>query len=135
MLEDRETPGSFRLKQLPPVPKVVLSVHLHEDYWLNPSAGQNQLPYSGQAAMAADVQRAAQWNVPLYVGEFYAFDATSNQSGGKQPDQNWMSDTAAFLKYAKDNDIGWAYWAWIQKSNPTVQPWATPEVQAALQNG
>ncbi len=135
MLEDRETPGTFKATALPPVPNLVLSVHLHEDYWSGPSAGQTQLPFSGQATLAADVQRANQLNVPLYVGEFYAFDATANQSGAKQPDQSWMADTAAFLKYAKDNDISWTYWAWIQKSDPTTQPEVTPEVQAALRSG
>jgi hypothetical protein len=135
MLEDRETPGSFKVSSPPPVPNIVLSVHLHEDYWSAPTAGQSPLPFSGQAALAADLQRATQWNVPLYVGEFYAFDATGNQNGNKQSDQNWQADTAAFLKYAKDNNIGWTYWAWIQKSDPTVQPEITAAVQAALRNG
>jgi hypothetical protein len=135
MLEDRETPGSFRAAQPPPVPNVVLSVHLHEDYWSSPSAGQAQLPFNGQAALTADLQRATQWNVPLFVGEFYAFDATGNQNGNKQPDQNWTGDTAAFLKFARTNDIGWTYWAWIQKVNPTAQPEVTPAVQAALRAG
>jgi aryl-phospho-beta-D-glucosidase BglC (GH1 family) len=135
MLEDRETPGSFKLTHLPSVSNVVLSIHLHEDYWTAPSAGQNQLPTGGQAALAANVARAQAWNVPLYIGEFYAFDATGNQNGNKQPDGNWASDTAKFLSYAKSNNIGWAYWAWIQKTNPLNQPEVTPAVQAALQAG
>lgn len=135
MLEDRETPGAFKLTRLPPVPELVLSIHLHEDYWAAPSAGQNELPTSGQAALAVNVARAQSWNVPLFVGEFYAFDATGNQNGNKQPDQNWSSDTAKFLAYAKDNNIGWAYWAWIQKADPQAQPEVTQAVQAALQAG
>jgi aryl-phospho-beta-D-glucosidase BglC (GH1 family) len=135
MLEDRETPGAFRVTQLPQVPNVVLSVHLHEDYWSDPSPGQSQLPTGGEAALAADLSRAQTFNVPLYVGEFYAFDATGNQNGNKQPDQSWMSDTAKFLAYAKQNDISWTYWAWIQKENPEVQPEVTPDVQAALRGG
>ena len=135
MLEDRETPGSFRVTSLPQVPNVVLSVHLHEDYWSTPSAGQSPLPFSGQAALQADLQRADGWGVPLYVGEFYAFDATKNQNGNKQLDQNWMNDTAKFLSFAKQNGIGWTYWAWIQKADPTNQPFVTPAVQAALRGG
>jgi aryl-phospho-beta-D-glucosidase BglC (GH1 family) len=135
MLEDEADPGSFRLTQLPPVPNVVLSVHLHEDYWSTPSSSQSPLPVTGQEALTADFQRATQWNVPLYVGEFYAFDATQNQSADRQPDQNWAADTAAFLGFAAQHDISWSYWAWIQKSDPQIQPEVTAAVQAALQSG
>jgi hypothetical protein len=135
MLDDEGHPGSFRLTQLPPVPNLVLSVHLHEDYWAAPSSLQSRLPVSGLEALTANVQRAARWNVPLYVGEFYAFDATGNQSSDHQPDQNWAADTAAFLNFAAQHDISWSYWAWIQKSDPEVQPEVTAAIQAALQNG
>ncbi|MGO8872567.1 MAG: glycoside hydrolase family 5 protein [Acidimicrobiales bacterium] len=135
MLEDEDDPGSFRVTQMPPVANLVLSVHLHEDYWTAPSSLQSPLPISGQDALTADLQRATQWKVPLYVGEFYAFDATQNQSGDHQPDQNWVDDTASFLSFAKQNDISWSYWAWIQKSDPEVQPEVTAAVQAALQHG
>ncbi len=135
MLEDEDDPGSFRLTQLPPVPNLVLSVHLHEDYWSTPSATQSASPLSGQEALAADLQRATQWNVPLYVGEFYAFDATQNQDGDHEPDQDWVGDTAAFLDFADQHDISWSYWAWIQKSDPEVQPEVTAAVLAALHHG
>jgi hypothetical protein len=135
VLEDEADPGSFRVTQLPPVPNLVLSVHLHEDYWTAPSSLQSPLPVTAQEALTADVQRAVQWNVPLYVGEFYAFDATGNQSGNRQPDQNWSADTAAFLDFAAQHDVSWSYWAWIQKVDPAVQPEVTAAVQAALQHG
>ena len=135
VLEDEDEPGSFRVTQLPPVANLVLSVHLHEDYWAAPSAQQSTLPVSAQDALTADVQRAARWNVPLYVGEFYAFDATGNQSGDRQPDGNWSADTAAFLGFAARHDVSWSYWAWIQKVDPAVQPEVTAAVQSALQHG
>ncbi|MBV8463172.1 MAG: cellulase family glycosylhydrolase [Acidimicrobiales bacterium] len=135
MLEDRETPGSFHLHSLPDVPNVVLSVHLHEDYWTTPGPGQTTLPVSGEQAMTASYQRAVQWNVPLWVGEFYAFDAIGNQNGNKQPDANWTADTASALTYFRQNAIGWAYWSWIQKKNPASQPEITPALLTALQQG
>jgi aryl-phospho-beta-D-glucosidase BglC (GH1 family) len=134
MVEDEDDPGSFRVTRLPPVPNLVLSVHLHEDYWSAPSSLQTPSAVTAQEALTADVQRAAQWNVPLYVGEFYAFDATGNQSGDRQPDQNWSADTAAFLAYTAQHDVGWSYWAWIQKVDPTEQPEVTAGIQAALRH-
>ena len=135
MVEDKGDPGSFRVTRLPPVPNLVYSIHLHEDYWAAPSPQQSPLPVTAQETLTTNFQRAAQWNVPLYVGEFYAFDATQNQSGDHQPDQNWVGDTAAFLDFAKQHDISWTYWAWIQKSHSEVQPEVTPAIQAALQPG
>lgn len=135
MLEDRETPGSYHLHSLPDVPNVVLSIHLHQDYWSAPSAGQTALPVNGQQVMADAVQRARTWNVPLWVGEFYAFDATGNQNGNKQPDASWMADTSSALNFFRQNDIGWAYWAWVQSVHPENQSELTPDVLTALQGG
>lgn len=132
IVEDKDDPGSFELTQLPPVTNIVLSIHLHEDYWSAPTAGQLPLPYTGQQALEANVERSQQWDVPLYVGEFYAFDGTGNQSGGKQPDVDWVADTASFVSYCRDNGISWTFWAWTQKKNPETQPEFTPSVQNAL---
>jgi len=132
MLEDKDDPGSYLLSQLPAVPNVMLSTHLHEDYWTAPSAGQTPLPISGQAALQANVQRAAQFNVPLYIGEFYVFDGTGSQSKKRQADANWVSDTAAFVNFCRQNDISWSFWAWVQKIHPEAQASLTPAAISAL---
>ena len=135
ILEDREQPASFELHSLPPVANVVLSIHLHQDYWSQPSAGQVPLPVSGAAVLMANEARAKQWDVPLYVGEFYGFDSVGNQNGNNQPDGNFVQDTASFLTYAQGNGVGWTYWSWIQKKNPAKQPDLPASVVNALVGG
>jgi hypothetical protein len=132
LLEDKADPGTYELTALPDLPNIVLSIHLHEDYWSSPAAGQSVLPVSGQAALSANDERAARWDVPLYVGEFYAFDVTGNQNGLKTADANWAADTAAFLSYCRANDISWSYWSWVHKVDWMAQPSLPPTVLGAL---
>jgi aryl-phospho-beta-D-glucosidase BglC (GH1 family) len=132
ILEDKDDPGTFELTRLPDVPNVVLSIHLHEDYWTTPGADQQTLPYSGQDALAANVQRARTWDVPLYVGEFYAFDGTGSQGSQRQPDPNWFADTKAFVASSSEQGVSWSFWSWTQKADPAVQPELTPDALAAL---
>lgn len=133
ILEDKEDPGSYLLTKLPNVPNIVLSTHLHQDYWTVPTAGQKSLHYGGQAALEANVVRSVQFNVPLYIGEFYAFDGANTQSTNSQTDATWVRDTASFLTYARQHDISWVYWSWVQKKkHPEIQSTFPPTVQAAL---
>ncbi len=132
LLEDKDDPGTFELTKLPDVPNVVLSVHLHEDYWSTKGADQETLPYSAEEALTANVQRADNWDVPLYVGEFYAFDGTGSQGSLRQPDPNWVSDTKAFVTYCREQGVSWAFWSWTQKQNPAIQPELTSDALAAL---
>lgn len=132
ILEDKENPGSYLLTSLPPVSGLVLSIHLHEDYWTSPTGGQSPLPYSGQAVLEANLARATQWNVPLYVGEFYGFDGLGNQNGLRQADANYLADTRSFVTYCAEHDISWTYWTWTQKRNFEEQPEITPPMVAAL---
>jgi Cellulase (glycosyl hydrolase family 5) len=136
IVEDRDDPSMYQVTQLPPVPDVVLSIHLHEDYWSGPGNGQPTLPYSASQALAANVQRSTGWNVPLYIGEFYAFDGAGVQEAGKnQPDSNYVADTASFLNYARQHSVSWTYWAWIAGSHrrsTTAQPWLPQPVVKAI---
>jgi hypothetical protein len=90
------------------------------------------LPYPGQVVLADNYQRAARWGVPLYVGEFYAFDITGNQNGARTADAGWAADTAAFLAYCTSHDISWSYWSWIHQVDWTSQPSLPPAVLEAL---
>ena len=79
---------------------------------------------------------SASWNVPLYIGEFYAFDGAGVQEVGKnQPDANYVADTASFLSYARMHSVSWTYWAWISGSHrrsSTAQPWLPQPVVRAI---
>ena len=132
ILEDKEDPGTYLLSQVPNVPNVVLSTHLHQDYWTAPTAGQKPLAFSGQAALEANVQRSVQFNVPLYIGEFYVFDGTNSQNKNSQADATWVSDTASFLAYARQHDLSWAFWSWLQKKHPEIQPTFSSAAHSAL---
>jgi hypothetical protein len=136
IVEDKDDPGTFELTQLPKVPNVVLSIHLHEDYWKVPGAGQVPLPYSAESALAANVARAQHFGVPLYVGEFYAFDASGVQPAlSHQRDANFAVDTRAFSAYAADHDVSWTFWAWIQRKDFSHQTALSGGVSSALASG
>ena len=47
--------------------------------------------------------RAAAWNVPMWIGEFTAFGYTSPIV----PSPRWQTDLRAFLAYCRDRNIGW----------------------------
>ncbi len=120
ILEDKQDPGTYELTRLPKVPNLVLSIHLHEDYWTQPSPGQAALPYSASSVLAANVARARDLDVPLYVGEFYAFDANGVQPT-HQRDANYVGDIKDFTTYAAQHDVSWTFWAWIQQRRFTNQ--------------
>lgn len=97
------------------LPNAVYSTHYYPDSW-----GQGNLPGSckplpspsGQATMMAYQQRAAQFDQPLYIGEFDGFRLT--REGKKcrllQSVSGASNDLLSLMTYAKDNAISWSLW-------------------------
>jgi hypothetical protein len=135
VLEDRDGPGTFAVTSLPRVPGIVLSVHLKESNWNDPSQQQPGQEYSGLQAVTADLRRSETLGVPLYVGEFYAFDGVHSQANSIKQDTAWQQDTAAFLQFAAVHHVSWTYWAFLQKAHPRRQPYISPALIRILQNG
>jgi endoglycosylceramidase len=82
----------------PDLPNAVYSAHFYQNNWA-PDGAYRMKVYS---------RRARSWNLPFWVGEFRTFGYTSHQA----PVPGWEGDVAAFTRFCKQNDIGWAVWSY-----------------------
>jgi cellulase (glycosyl hydrolase family 5) len=76
----------------PPFDNQVYELHAYGQGW---SEAKLLLDFSWKQAM--------EWRMPLFLGEFSAFGATS--PGGGLP--NWQEETRQMLDYMKERGIGW----------------------------
>jgi hypothetical protein len=85
--------GTFALDAPPPFAGVVYSFHLYVPSW----------EAEGLPRMKAYAERAARWDVPLYVGEFDAFGYSSPYTVGPA----WHADLDRMFAYCRDRSISW----------------------------
>lgn len=85
--------GTFALSRPPPFAGVVYSFHLYVPSWVP----------AGLPRVRAYAERAARWNVPLYIGEFDAFGYSSPYTVGPA----WHADLDRMLAYCRDRSISW----------------------------
>jgi hypothetical protein len=114
-------PGTLALAAPPDFPNEVYEFHLYEPAWQPQGLSRAQLY----------VQRAEQWNVPLWLGEFDAFFYASRLP----PDPNWMSDTRDMLTYLQERGVGWALWQYSGGALLTPQGEPKPGLLMVLQEG
>ncbi len=93
--------GVFASNQPPPFPNAVYSFHVYKPDWS-----------SFEPTAAAYVGHAGPWNVPMWMGEFNAFNADSVASGIPFRDRNWRGDTQALMAYLRGRNVGWAYFSY-----------------------
>jgi hypothetical protein len=86
--------GLFGLTSPPPFSGEVYSFHLYTSDWIP----------DGLARVQDYYQRAAAWNVPLWIGEFDVFHYASPGVA----DPNWQRDLQEMLAYCQARDIGWS---------------------------
>ena len=79
----------------PDLPNVVMSAHWYPTEWKSDE---------GLDRLERYVDRAGEWDVPLWIGEFNAFRYTSGRSDELL---SWAGDLKKFLAYAKKNHVGW----------------------------
>src|SRR5439155_12658308 len=84
--------GSFLLPTRPDIPNAVYSVHLYGDW---------------QGHLALYERRAKQWRMPIWVGEFGAFEWDGVGPAGAAP-----ARVRALLDSLRARGIGWAYWSY-----------------------
>ncbi|HCO02960.1 MAG TPA: hypothetical protein DIT48_06285 [Actinobacteria bacterium] len=96
--------NAFSLTGKPDLPNAVYSAHFYQNDWLP----------DGAYRMRVYLRRARTWDLPLWVGEFTTFGYTSHHA----PVPGWQADVAGFLKFCRQNDIGWTVWSY----NPTKFP-------------
>jgi hypothetical protein len=114
-------PGTLALSAPPPFRNEVYEFHLYEPVWRPQGLDRAQV-YT---------QRAAQWNVPLWLGEFDAFFYASRLP----PDPNWMSDTQDMLSYLREHGVGWALWQYSRGALLTPHGDPKPGLLEVLQSG
>lgn len=107
--------GEFTLTNPPSFSNVVYDFHLYP----RPSKGQTFLE-TIQNGTNAFWDRAKKWNVPLWMGEFNAFDGGANTTDPTLPnDPNWQNDLKWMMDYYKQQGIGWNFLA-FKSSNSLV---------------
>jgi len=90
--------AGIQLTSLPALPNVIYSWHFYPSSWA-----------AGRAELGAHLAHARARGVPLWLGEFDAFGATSNAQS-QHIDRHWQADLAAMMTYCRNNDIGWSLW-------------------------
>jgi Cellulase (glycosyl hydrolase family 5) len=114
--------GRFGLGSFPPIPNAVYSFHLYRPTW-----------EAGRTVVGAFLSRAFEWNVPVYLGEFNAFNAARDEGG-----PSWAADTLALLDTASAAGMSWAFWAYCGRNSLIVRgPTESPKASllAVLQRG
>jgi hypothetical protein len=67
-------------------------------------------------------RRATNWHRPVWVEEFFAYLPT----GSGPPSSSWKTSTYGFLKYTKNNHIGWSFAPYSRLADPNVYPYVRP---------
>ena len=107
----------------PPVPNAVYSLHVYTSGWA-----------TAEPLLQAYLGNAVKWGVPLYLGEFNAFEAGNNAIYAKV-DPNWQIDTQAMLAYCQSNGISWSFFSYTSLGTSVSTPVPKTEILAVLQSG
>ncbi|HEX9234697.1 MAG TPA: cellulase family glycosylhydrolase [Actinomycetota bacterium] len=113
----------FALQYPPAFANTVYEFHLYRHDW-----------NSGQGVFRAQEGLAHRWQVPLLMGEFNAFNYASNT---KSAASDWRSGTNQLLAYARQQDVGWVFFAY-SGGNSLVTPGTNnpkPKLLPTLQDG
>jgi hypothetical protein len=105
------------------LPNSVYSWHFYPDTW-----------DLGKRALQDHVDRAREWNVPLWIGEFNAFHYAT---GAGYP-EGWDDQVAELMAYFKSNGVSWTLWEYGHGRNSALvdkKGKVKPELLEALQQG
>ena len=98
------TPGLMHdapiLNSPPAVANAVYEFHIYTSTWT-----------TAQPYVQAFLVNAKNWRVPVWLGEFDAFEAGCTGVNCKL-DPNWQADTQALLAFCNSEDINWAYFSY-----------------------
>jgi hypothetical protein len=67
-------------------------------------------------ALQEHVDRAKEWKVPLWIGEFNAFEYANDAD--YPPD--WQDQLAKYMAYAKVNNVSWTIWEYGHGRNSGI---------------
>lgn len=83
----------------------VYSWHFYPDSW-----------EAGKQALQDHVNRAREWNQPLWIGEFNAFHRATDEDYPA----DWEAQMARLMAYLKENGISWTLWEYGHGRNSAV---------------
>jgi hypothetical protein len=107
----------------PPVPNAVYSLHVYTSDW-----------NTAQPLLQAHLNNARSMKVPLWMGEFDAFEA-GNNGANAVVDPNWQTDTQAMLSYCEANGISWAFFSYYSLSAAGHAKEPPAQILAVLRGG
>jgi hypothetical protein len=126
----------FAMTRKPNVPNLVFSWHWYPPNWDRTRQGRRH--ETGKESLQAHADRAREWGVPFWVGEFNAFNQAFNNPAVRT-DKNWKADTLAMMAWAKAAGVGWSFYAFdVGSGGSLVDPLtgkAKPDILAALRTG
>jgi len=86
---------------------------------------------TAQPYVKAFLDSARKQGVPVWMGEFDAFEAGCTGVNCKL-DQNWQADTQALLNYSNSNGINWAYFSYYSLGTGIQTPVPHSEILSVL---
>jgi hypothetical protein len=93
-----------KMPAAPAFNNLLFSYHMYLEDWVP----------KGQSLTNEEIQRAAKWNIPVWLGEFDTLGPLSKPVGPT----GWMQQTMSMLQFYKSHGIGWTYWAYQRTTKP-----------------
>ena len=115
-------PSSPVITAAPSVPNTMYEFHIYTSDWT-----------TAQPYVSAFLDSAKKFGVPVWMGEFDAFEAGCTGVNCKL-DPNWEADTEALLSFSNANDINWAYFSYYSLGTPVQTPVPHSEILEVLQD-
>jgi hypothetical protein len=106
----------------PSVPNAMYSFHIYTSDWA-----------TAQPYVKAYLGNAKAWGVPVWMGEFDAFEAGSTGPNSVL-DPNWQVDTQTLLAYCSANGINWAYFSYYSLGTDVQTPVSHSQILAVLRS-
>ena len=113
-------PSSPVISVPPKVANSMYSFHIYTSDW-----GTAE-PY-----VQAYLRNAESWGVPVWMGEFDAFEAGCTGVNCRL-DPSWQADTEALLSYSNSHGINWAYFSYYSLGTPLRTPVPHSEILTVL---
>ncbi|HXX72904.1 MAG TPA: cellulase family glycosylhydrolase [Candidatus Acidoferrales bacterium] len=120
------TPGLMHdapiISLLPSIPNAVYEFHIYTSTWA-----------TAQPYVQAFLNNAKNWEVPVWLGEFDAFEAGCS-GVNCQLDTNWQADTQSLLTFCNSEDINWSYFSYYSLGTNIHTPVPHTTILETLRN-
>jgi len=126
LIFEDSTPGLMHtapiLNSPPSFVNAVYEFHIYTSTWT-----------TAQPYVQAFLGKAKSWGVPVWMGEFDAFEAGCTGVNCKL-DPNWQADTEAMLTFCNSEGVNWAYFSYYSLGTNLHTPIPHSEILATLRS-